>query len=320
LNEFDICKEALPFIASLATLFKSIFFATALVLPLHEPASTMKRILLAFITSMSLLKCDAYKTSPPIEIVRFNNKRVSLEGVLHLPEGLQKYPLAIFIHGSGRTTRNDYEELVAPLLRANIAVFRYDKRGVGASEGVYEGVDPGNSTRVFSLLASDAAAAVQHFKNDKRIAADKIILIGGSQAGWIIPEINAISNAWLSICISGPTVSVGEEIFYSDLAENGLHSQQYADKTLKDFNGVHGYSPISNIRKMKSPSLWIFGGKDVSIPVKKSMQLLDSIKILRQLPIETKLYPNANHGLYNSERQRHEDYVNLIVEWIRRHR
>jgi hypothetical protein len=254
------------------------------------------------------------------EIVRFKNDDILLEGVLNLPRDTGKHPLAVFIHGSGMTTRNDYEEFVAPLLEEGIAVFRYDKRGVGASGGAYIDVGPENSERTFALLASDAAAAIRHFNNHESIDNDKIILIGGSQAGWIIPEINTLTKVWLSICISGPLVSVGEEIYYSELAEIGLYPQEQADEMLKDFNGIRGYDPVRRVEKMKAPSLWIFGGNDVSIPVKKSIHILDSIKLSRHLPIEMKLYPDVDHGLYNIKTRRREDYVSLIVRWISGHR
>lgn len=271
-----------------------------------------------YIVFTSLPGCSADKGVSLEEIVRFKNADVLLEGVLSLPGNSGKYPLAIFIHGSGMATRHDYEEFVVPLLREGIAVFRYDKRGVGASGGTYMNVNTENSDRIFSILASDAAAAIRHLRGDQRISSNNIVLIGGSQAGWIIPEINAIDDIWLSVCISGPLVSVGEEIYYSELAENRTYTQEQADQMLRDFKGTRGYDPIGRISKMKSPSLWIFGGRDVSIPVKRSLHLFDSIKRLRSIPLTMKLYPHADHGLNHDGSK--EDYVNLIVRWIKSHR
>lgn len=229
----------------------------------------MKIVIAALVVFISFPACTTERAIPFREKVKFQNDGASLEGELSIPAGSGPHPLAIFIHGSGKVTRHDYEEFVLPMTKEGIATFRYDKRGVGASGGEYYDVAPYNAEHVFSLLASDAAAAIRHLGNDNRIAKDKIIVIGGSQAGWIIPGINIISDVWLSICISGPSVTVGEEIFYSDLVENGSYSQAEADNMLADFNGLHGYDPIGTIEKMTSPSLWIFGGKDVSIPVKK---------------------------------------------------
>jgi hypothetical protein len=271
-----------------------------------------------YILFIALIGCSITKDVPVKETVRFRSGDAYLEGVLLLPGSFDKYPLAIFIHGSGKATRNDYEEFVAPLIDAGIAVFRYDKRGVGASGGTYTDVNAANSDRMFRLLASDAAAAIQHLRSDRRIESKKVIVIGGSQAGWIIPEINTITEVWLSVCISGPWVSVGEEIYYSDLAEKGAYTQEQADQMLKDFNGIKGYDPISRIQKMKTPSLWIFGGKDVSIPIKRSIYLYDSIKQSKQDPLDMKLYPDADHGLYNADER--EDYASYVVQWIGNHR
>jgi dipeptidyl aminopeptidase/acylaminoacyl peptidase len=278
----------------------------------------MNIVLSAFLAFMSIPGCPVTKSPPIHEIVKFENAGISLEGTLTLPGTPGRYPLAVFIHGSGRATRSDYEEFVTSLLNEGIAIFRYDKRGVGASGGAYSEVGAGNSEQVFSILASDAAAAISYFKNDNRITADRIILIGGSQAGWIIPIINAMTKVWLSVCFSCPAVTVGEEIYYSGFAENGLYSQEEANQLLKSFKGIRGFNPVDKIEKMESPSLWVLGGRDVSIPIKRTIYLLDSIKTLRLIPLEVKLYPGADHGLYNRVTQKREDYVNEILRWIRR--
>jgi hypothetical protein len=278
----------------------------------------MKSPVVILTLQIALLGCP--KDDPPsreIEIVKFDSDGISLVGELRIPGGEGPHPLAIFVHGSGRATRNDYEEFVSPLDSAGIASFRYDKRGVGASGGEYSDVGPHNAELIFSELAMDAAAAVQHLKNDTRISGDKIIIIGGSQAGWIIPEINSILEPWLSVCISGPSVTVGEEIFYSDLIEKEGYSQAVADNMLRNFIGPHGYDPVSRIEKMRSPSLWFFGGKDLSIPVKKSIYILDSLMKKRKLPLVVKIYPEADHSLYNSSTKTWEAYVRTIIEWIK---
>jgi dipeptidyl aminopeptidase/acylaminoacyl peptidase len=252
------------------------------------------------------------------EIITFTNDGISLEGELNIPRGANPYPLAIFIHGSGLATRNDYEEFVLPFCKAGIATFRYDKRGVGASGGTYSDVSPHNAESVFSILAADAAAAIDHLRNDTRISKNKIIIIGGSQAGWIIPKINSITSVWLSVCISGPAVTVGEEIYYSNMTEQRGYPQNEADKKLGNFQGIHGYNPVKHIKRMESPSLWLFGEKDISIPVKRSIGLLDSIRTANDIPLELKLYPDADHGIYNVFTRKREAYVDFIAEWIRR--
>ena len=97
------------------------------------------------------------------EIVKFDSEGVTLEGVLDLPPGSGKFPLVVFVHGSGQRTRSDYSEFVAPFLKNGFATFRYDKRGVGNSGGHFDDVNVGteNSSVTIHTLAKDAIAAVK---------------------------------------------------------------------------------------------------------------------------------------------------------------
>lgn len=270
------------------------------------------------VLSLTLLVCcSSDKPAATEEIIRFRSGEATLEGTLSLPDSEGKYPLVVFVHGSGMRTRNDFRSFVQGFNAAGVATFRYDKRGVGNSGGTYTDVGTINSERMFAVLAGDAVAAIDHLKKDSRIDSRKIIVAGVSQAGWIIPEINTLTDVYLSICISGPSVSVGDEIYYSDLAEHGAYSLTQADSMLQYFNGPKGFEPVPRIARMKTPSLWIFGDRDVSIPVKRSIAILDSLRSKSNVPLEMKIFEGADHSLYNASTQRHEDIVTVIVEWVK---
>lgn len=272
----------------------------------------------ALILGMALVVCCASdKPSPVEEVIKFRNADLTLEGTLNLPDSKGKYPVVVFVHGSGMRTRNDFRVFVREFNEAGVATFRYDKRGVGNSEGKYTDVGTLNSEMMFRVLAGDAVAAISHLKKDTRIDSRKIIVAGVSQAGWIIPEINTITDVYLSVCMSGPSVSVGEEIYYSDLAEHGSYSLEQADSMLRSYRGPKGFEPAPRIAKMKTPSLWLFGDRDVSIPVKRSVAILDSIRSNDRLPLEMKVFKDADHALYNVSTQRHEDIVTVILDWIK---
>lgn len=253
----------------------------------------------------------------PGETIQFTNQDATLEGTLQLPAITSKAPLAVFVHGSGRAFRNENEQLVQQLVKSGYAVFRYDKRGVGQSGGSFMEIGTHNSNHRIPLLASDAAAAIRKLKSHPKIDPDKIFAMGGSQAGWIIPVVASLEKVKGTVIISGPTVTVGEEMYYSDLAEHGTNAQEIADKMLKDFKGQHGFDNSSYVAKMKQPSLWIFGAKDVSIPVKECIARLDSIKKASMLPVTMKIYPGADHGIYNTSTKKPEDFVPAIIDWLK---
>lgn len=69
--------------------------------------------------------------------VRFASQGVTLAGELDLPLGDAPAPLVFVIHHSGPVDRDSYGYLAELLVRAEYAVFRFDKRGTGMSEGEY---------------------------------------------------------------------------------------------------------------------------------------------------------------------------------------
>jgi pimeloyl-ACP methyl ester carboxylesterase len=69
--------------------------------------------------------------------VRFISEGVTLAGELDLPLGDAPAPLVFVIHHSGPVTRDAYGYLAELLVKQGYAVFRFDKRGTGLSEGEY---------------------------------------------------------------------------------------------------------------------------------------------------------------------------------------
>jgi len=69
--------------------------------------------------------------------VRFDSLGVTLAGELDFPLGDAPAPLVFVIHHSGPVDRDSYGYLAELLVKEGYAVFRFDKRGTGMSEGQY---------------------------------------------------------------------------------------------------------------------------------------------------------------------------------------
>ena len=105
-----------------------------------------------------------------------------------------------------------------------MAVFGYDKRGVGGSTGNWK-------TASFDDLAGHVVAAFEYLKTRKDIDHAQIGLLGVSQAGWIMPlaAVRAKGMAFL-ISISGAGVPAAETTI--DEAQNEMTARGMKPQTI----------------------------------------------------------------------------------------
>lgn len=221
-----------------------------------------------------------------------------LSGTLFLPPGVGRYTAIVIHMGSDRWTRLSYPA-VAGWLHYGVAVFTYDKRGVGRSQGE---CCPYNDPGYFPLLASDVVTAVRQLREYPEIRPDRVGGWGFSQGGWVIPvaavqAAGDIAFAWIG---SGPAVSVGEEVLYSALTgeaqchETGLDPAEIERRL--DAAGPSGFDPRPWLEQMAVPGLWIYGGLDLSIPVQRSVLHLTDVKTAFSRDFTTVVVPGINHS------------------------
>ena len=234
------------------------------------------------------------------ENVKFESNGIEIAGTLLLPEGAGPYPAIVMGHGSGMSTRSGGRFAADHFSKRGIAFLTYDKRGVGESGGVYVGRENG-SEKNLKLLASDVAAGTTYLRTRNDIIDNEIGLWGVSQAGWILPvAANLVNDVAFTILISGPTVTVGEENYYSKLT--GDNGSQLGDKSMEEISallkkkGPYGFDPLPYLNKMNMPGLWLLGEEDMSIPIPETVAHLDRL-IMQGHDFKYQVFPSANHGL-----------------------
>ncbi len=248
----------------------------------------------------------------------FLNGDVRLRYELDLPDqNGGPFPAVVFVHGSGRADRNTQKHGSDPMLPQGLAVLRYDKRGVGESTGSFSNVGPENGDSALNLLASDAAAAVRFLQHFPQIDPLRRGIMANSQGGWIGPlAATQASEITFMLIWSGPTVSIGLEIFYSLLADGTSTPLNDVYAQLGSFTGPFGYTPMPVLSELDIPSLWLFGELDRSIPTRldvANMQLLQAAG----LPYEYILYPFAAHDLRDTRTGQFVGLWNDYGNWLR---
>lgn len=239
----------------------------------------MKKTAISFVALM-LLMTETTGASL-VEEVAFFSQGVQLSGSLVLPEKGPIHAAVVFVHGSGKQSRNLHS--AERFAQAGIAALVYDKRGAGRSGGVYEG-EQSVSEKNLVLLADDALAALQVLHKHPKTQALPLGLTGISQAGWIVP-LAAEQTKLVDFMViwSGPVCRVSEEDVYSkytaDLDGDQVPTFYQALQARKspyhwpDFLGKDS-NPSDSLVKLNIPGLWIFGAQDGSVPVDLSVQRL----------------------------------------------
>ena len=183
---------------------------------------------------LTLTPADEAETAPPprpqhpeppypyaVDSVTFRNDAaaLTLAGTLTRPEGDGPHPAVVLVSGSGPQDRNSevfnhklFHVLADHLTRQGIAVLRYDERGVGASEGTFDGATSED-------FAVDVAAAVRFLKNRSAIDPDAVGLLGMSEGGLVVPMAHTqFEPVDFLVLMAGPSVS-GREVLVEQTAQ-----------------------------------------------------------------------------------------------------
>ena len=223
-----------------------------------------------------------------------------LSGTLILPRAPGRYAAVVMQFGSEPWTRASFEDAdLGWWIEHGIAVLTYDKRGVGKSQGW---CCPWKNAGYFPLLGADVASAVRMLRTHPEIQPDGVGAWGFSQGGWVLPAAAAALGNDLAFAIigSGPAVTVGEEVLYSALtgddqcSPTGLAAEEI--ERLLDEAGPSGFDPRPDIEAMRAPGLWIYGERDTSVPVARSVGVLREIVDRLDKDFTSIVLPRLNHS------------------------
>ncbi|HMM03027.1 MAG: alpha/beta hydrolase family protein [Dysgonomonas sp.] len=285
--------------------------------------------LFALLLLVSLNQVKAQSPDVTAEDIRFESAGVTLAGTIYTPR--HSHAAVVLVHGSGQAPR--MREFASLLAEKGISVLTYDKRGVGESEGIYAGPEVGTNnvdSANLTLLAKDASTALNVLHQlDKNIP---IGLVGISQAGWIIP-IAANNNPIVDFMVlfSGAVIPTLDQLIFQHYTEGkpdfwDSHTDADVRKYIPEArerisNEPDRYQldqfvstdPCDVLSKLSIPGLWLFGDKDVQVPVRLSMDSLNSLKAQGRY-YDYCLFSTLGHNTAFSDST---EPVDIAVHWIK---
>ncbi len=231
----------------------------------------------------------------------FRNGDLKLSGMLFIPEGEGPFPVAVIIHGSGPSYRNNpwYLSVSKHLKDSGIVVLLPDKRGSEKSEGDWR-------ISNFEDLAGDTISAIESIKDQHQFVVSYIGVIGMSQGGWIAPLVATKSdNVFFVVSMSGAAVTTEEQLLheeFNNIVQMGTY--RMVAKIIAPFTTtiirnrefwsyIGEFDPIPYWQEVSVPAFAAFGENDSNVPVEESVLRLAEV----DRKITVKVYPSGGHTI-----------------------
>jgi pimeloyl-ACP methyl ester carboxylesterase len=295
----------------------------------------------------------------------FDSAGARLAGTLTIGEEPRRSACVLLIPGSGQVDRNENHqrlrinvlgELAGWLAERGIDSLRYDKRGVGESEGDFWAAGLADN-------AADVSAAVEFIRSNEVVGGEKVFLLGHSEGAYLATIVTARTPEIAGvILLAGGARSCEAELKWqaqqvaaSMSGFNGLlikllhidvvkAQQKQLDKirrSREDWYRVQlvakvnakwmreflEYDPSGDLAKICVPILAITGSKDIQVDPGN----LDKMTALVTAPFEHHVVPDVTHILradpgppslstYRDQAKRPVDpeVVGLILGWMER--
>lgn len=263
--------------------------------------------------------------------VTFPSGSLQLAGSLRLPDSPRPCPGVLLIAGSGQVDRdenapkahlNALYEIAVALSEQGIASLRFDKRGVGASQGDYW------ETGFFEHV-TDAGAALAFLQAQPEVRADKVFLLGHSEGALISTRLAATGAPVAGVILLAGPAQNGEQVlvwqsaqvikgmqgfnkwlidlFHIDThkaqqkqldklkrsTKNSMRIQLVARLNAKWFREFMAYDPAQDLPRLQAPVLAITGSKDIQVDPAD----LDKMAGLVRSQFEPHLVPDLTHLL-----------------------
>lgn len=224
----------------------------------------------------------------------FESSGAQLYYALDLPRGVARPPLIVLSHGSGRVNTGVNADRALPLVQRGFGVLRFDKRGVGKSDGVYS-----KDFDHMTVLADDLVSAVDFIKGDPRIDPSRIGLMGASQAGWVVPKATVrSSDVSFVILLSGPTVTGQQANYWDQISDDESLTIAQLEQIFAGFvPSGNDLDPRADLERLEVPGLWIYGEEDRIVPARSSAMILEELVSRADKPFTVRTFPGVGHSI-----------------------
>ena len=237
-----------------------------------------------------------------------------IEGWVIKPVDFQpdnKYPMVVKAHGGPQAQYSTSFNLEFQLLTAEgyVVLYTNPRGSTGYGEPFCRAIwaDWGNKD------LKDVMAGVDYVIKQGYVDPEKLGISGWSYGGIMTNYAITRTNRFQA-AVSGAS----ESDYFSCYGYDDLHIWWETELGLpwENFQLYRKLSPIADVKKIKTPTLFMCGQNDYRCPLPQSEQMYLSLK---RLGLETELviYPGESHGISRPDHQL--DRLSRIVKWFHKY-
>ena len=229
------------------------------------------------------------------ELVRYKaHDGLELSGWLYRPKGMTAAgPIVLSFHGGPEgQERPGFNSLYQALVSRGIAVFAPNVRGSSGFGKKFVNLDNG---ALRENGVKDIKASVDYVISAGVADPKRIGIVGGSYGGYMVmaglteyPDMFAAGANLYGV--------VNFETFFKNTQPwmAAISKIEYGDPD-KEADMLRRLSPLTNIDRVKAPTIVLHGANDTNVPVIEAEQVVENLK-KRNVPVEYVLFPDEGHG------------------------
>ncbi|XP_061991787.1 acylamino-acid-releasing enzyme isoform X1 [Rosa rugosa] len=232
-------------------------------------------------------------------------------------------PLVVVLHGGPHSVYlASFSKSLAFLSSNGFSLLHVNYRGsLGFGEEALQSL-PG---KVGSQDVNDVLVAIDHVIDLGLARPSKIAVLGGSHGGFLTTHlIGQAPEKFAAACARNPVCNLALMVGTSDIPDwcyleafgsegKSIYSEAPSAEDLALF---HSKSPISHISKVKTPTLFLLGAKDLRVPISTGLQYARALKE-KGVAVKVIVFPNDIHPIDRPQSD-FESFLNIGV-WFKKY-
>jgi dipeptidyl aminopeptidase/acylaminoacyl peptidase len=249
--------------------------------------------------------------------IAFTVEGQKLYGMLHIPEGVPRFPAIAMLHGfSGQRIEPHrlFVKTARRLSQEGIAVLRFDFRGSGESEGDFYDM-------TLSGEIKDALAALDFLRAQPEVDIQRLGVIGLSMGGYVATCVTTL-NPKIKALVLWAASAKGLKMFPHYVHLSAKNRKDWLQKGERDFGGMvlgSGFlkdgknlpNPLPGLSRFSGKALVIHGEADASVPVTEAQVYRDLLKKKAVVHI----LKGADHTFNRNEWEK--TVIDITAVWLR---